>query len=390
MVVDKWIVASGPDWYLPTVSSTEQLMRQFNNDGYGVLWINPIAFKSPFVNSSSRSSVLRKIKNKIRTHLRWLRREAQGFWVLVPLYIPSFSARADRLNRWLIKVQIKFCCILLSINVRNSILWASGSFTAESILGWPFFRKVYESADLISGFRGASPALKQKLEQREKNLCFQATNVFAASEKIAEKLNLLCANKTKIKLLHHGVNYNHFSSRRSTADIMKKIKAKGKPIAGYFGSLSDANDKDVFLALAEQEFSVVIIGKVLGDYGELQQHENIYFLGPIPYPELPSYASAFDVGLLNWRMHEWILNCFPVKSLEYLAMGLPVVSCKIPVLMDHFANEMSFVETPAEFLTEARRLVAEDSLVLRENRRDAVRKWSWDSRYDYVRKILEL
>lgn len=386
----RWVICSGPDWYRPSVTSTKQYIQQFRKNGYAVLWINPIAFKSPFVNSASRSSALNKIRNKLATHLRWLRREGKGLWVLVPFYLPSFSERADRINRRLVALQVRICCLLMRIRVRRAILWISGSFTAEGLLDWPFHRKVYQAADLISGFRNASPALREKLEARECGLCRKTDAVFAASEKIGDQLACLAGTPEKIKLLHHGVDFDHFRATAEPDEAVRRIRALGRPIAGYFGSLSDANDKDVFRALADDGFSVVIIGKVLGDYAELQGHRNIHFLGPVPYPDLPRYAAGFDVALLNWRMHEWIENCFPVKSLEYLSLGLPVVSCRIPVLMDHFQNEMAFVEKPDEFAREARRLVKEDTPGSREKRRSSVRDWSWDGRFDFVQKVLEL
>lgn len=386
----KWIICSGPDWYRPSVTSTKQLVQQFKKNGYGVLWINPIAFKSPFVNSSTKSSALTKIKNKLRTHLRWLRRDSQNFWVLVPFYLPLFSPGADRLNRYLVGIQVRLCSVLLDIKVRNAFLWISGSFTGQGLLGWPFQKKVYQAADLISDFRDASPSLKYRLEAQERNLCHGTHVVFAASEKISEKLIELSKEEKKVRLLLHGVDFEHFSTSVEPADTMKQIKALGKPIAGYFGSLTDANDKEVFLALAQYGFSVVIIGKVLGDYSTLKQHKNIHLLGAIPYSRLPCYATAFDVGILNWRMHEWILNCFPIKALEYLALGLPIVSCKIPVLMRHFKDVISFVETPEEFVAEAKRLVFEDNDLKQLKRREVIKNWSWDSRFDYIRNVLEL
>lgn len=383
-----WIICSGPDWYRPSVTSTKHLIWQFKSDGYHVLWINPIAFKSPFLNSSNKSSAVSKIKNKLWTHLHWLQREFPGFWVISPIYFPVFREGFERLNNRFIRFQIKLCCHLLNIDIHHAILWISGSFTAESLLDWPFYRKVYQAADLISSFRGANTDLKNKLEAKERNLCVKADTVFGASENIAEKLKILTESQKKVHLLHHGVDFDHFASPVEPVSTVCKITSLGKPLAGYFGSLSDANDKDVFIALANVGFSVVIIGKILGDYQALYNYRNIHFLGPVPYIQLPAYAKAFNVGILNWRMHEWIQNCFPVKALEYLALGLPVVSCKIPVLMKHFPTEISFVETPEDFASEARRLVETDTETNREKRCESVRLWSWKSRYEYVKHAM--
>lgn len=386
----KWIVCSGPEWYSPSVTSTKQLMRLFKTNGYCLLWINPIAFKSPFVNSINRKSALEKIKYKFLTHLRWLRRNSKRQWVLVPVYLPLFKKWADSLNRWLVRIQVRVVCLALGIRVKKTILWISGSFTAEAFLDWPFQRKVYQAADLISGFRNAAPALKAKLQARESNLCHRVDVIFSASERISQGLANLSGTAEKIHLLHHGVDLEHFSKSLPPPEKMVRIRAMEKPVAGYFGSLSDANDKIVFLRMADKGFSVVLIGIPTGDYRQLRQHPDIHFLGVVPYQQLPSYAAHFDVALLNWRMHEWILNCFPVKALEYLALGLPVVSCRIPVLMEHLRDEISFVRTADEFADEARRLVVADTPVQRRKRREAVRLWSWSSRFEYVREVLEI
>jgi len=386
----KWIICVGPDWYRPSVTSTKQFVRQFKKNGYNVLWVNPIAFKSPFVNSTTKSSAWRKIKNKIRTHLRGFQRIESGFWVLVPFYFPSFNSKSEIFNRKIVVCQVRLCSLFLGISWKNSILWTSGSFTAEGLLAKSFFRKVYQAADLISEFRDASPELRLNLQNRERNLCNQADVVFAASETIQKKLIELCKVPEKIHVLHHGVDFSHFSNPRELAAPIQKIKAKGNPIAGYFGSLSDANDKNVFLELANHGFSVVIIGKILGDYTKLQTHKNIHFLGTIPYSVLPTYAKGFNIALLNWRMHDWIKNSFPIKALEYLALGLPVVSCKIPVLMNHFSDEIIFAETAQEFVLAAQQCIKTDSEIAQKKRQDIVQSWSWEERFKSVRLILEI
>lgn len=386
----KWIICNGPNWYGSSITSTKQLMRLFRENGYHVLWINPIAFKSPFVNSANRKTALERIKLKFLTHLRWFRLGAERLWVLVPFYLPSFQEWTERLNRWLVSVQVRLICWILGIRIKQTILWVSGSFTVEALLDWPFRRKVYQAADQISVFRNATPVLKKKLEARECKLCHKVDVIFPASRRISEGLAALSGDVGKIHLLHHGVDFSHFSQPIPPADKMLKIRSMGKPVAGYFGSLSDANDKIVFLTLADRGFSVVLIGTPAGDYEKLRLHPHIHFIGSVPYADLPEYATVFDVALLNWRMHEWILNCFPVKALEYLALGLPIVSCKIPVLMEYFPNEISFVQTADEFAKEARRLITVDTPELRRQRRNSVRFWSWNDRYRYIEKVLAL
>jgi glycosyltransferase involved in cell wall biosynthesis len=169
---------------------------------------------------------------------------------------------------------------------------------------------------------------------------------------------------------------------------MSKVKAAGLPVAGYFGTLSDANDKEVFRILAKNGFSVVIIGKVLGDYSSLENLDNVFFTGPVEFNDLPSYAQAFDVCLLNWIMADWISNSYPVKTLEYLAMGKPVISCPIPVVKELFGSLVYFADTPEEYLEKALLALNENSRELSEARVSAASEHTWERKFSIIESVI--
>ena len=362
-------------------------MKRFYEDGYNVLWMNPIAFRSPFSGNSPKKSAWLKIVNKISTHIRLIRRVKNGFWVWVPLYLPLFSPKFDTLNSILIRLQYSSIRSLLFIRCHSSILWCAPGTTSMNVLNFAYRLCIYEAHDLISDFRSNSQALNIALAKKEQTVCKRADIILAASETIREKLQNLVPSKD-VHLLLHGVDYSHFATPVKLCREITDIRKNCLPIAGYFGSLSDANDKQVFVKLANCGFSVIIIGKVLGDFSELQKHPNIHLVGPVKYEQLPSWAQGFDVALLNWRMHNWIKNCFPVKSLEYLAAGLPVVSCRIPVLQRHYSDVISFAETSDDFLTLCRKVISEDSDSARNTRRERVQSSSWGTKYQQVKDLI--
>ncbi|WP_367327589.1 glycosyltransferase [Lentimicrobium sp.] len=383
----KWIIFSGTDWFRPSVTSTRQIMMQFKLKGYYILWVNPIAFKSPAVNSENRKSMRKKILNKLQTHLKFIRKADQGVYVLVPFYIPLFSATGDKINDMLIRLQIAVITFFLGIRIRETILWISGSFTLSPVLHKPFYRKIYQAADLISDFRTSNQALLKELRRKEHYLGTHVDLLFASSPNIMTKLEQLTGRQ--VSLLTHGVNFTHFNTAVEVNPFMLKVKASGLPVAGYFGTLSDANDKEVFRILAERGFSVVIIGKVLGDYSSLENLDNIYFTGPVDFKELPSYARAFDVCLLNWIMADWIYNSYPVKTLEYLAMGKPIVSCPIPVVKELFGSLVYFADTPEEYLEKALLALKENSRELSEARVSAAAEHTWESKFKTIESAIQ-
>ncbi len=383
----KWIICTGPDWFRPSVTSTRQIMLRFLEDGYSVLWVNPIAFKSPAINSDNRKSMKKKITNKLKTHLKLFRHVDENVYVLIPFYIPIFNSFYEKLNEVLINFQIRTASSLLGIKWSEAILWISGNFTLSPLLKYRFRKKIYQAADLISDFRTNNLSLLKKLREKEFHLSNNVDLLFASSPNIKKKLEELSVRK--VHLLTHGVDFIHFSLEHKLNPFIQAIRRKGLPIAGYFGTLSDANDKDVFLKLAENGFSVVVIGKVLGDYTMLQGKKNIYFAGPVEYKYLPSYARGFDVCLLNWIMADWIKNSFPVKSVEYLAMGKPIISCRIPVIEELFGSFVYFANTPDEFLIQSRRSLTENNTQFEQQRIMEASKHTWEKKFDFIKSIIE-
>jgi glycosyltransferase involved in cell wall biosynthesis len=384
--MNKWIICNGPDWFRPSVTSTRQIIYQFRKNDYNVLWVNPIAFKSPAVNSDNKKSIHKKVVNKLKTHLKFFRKVEKGFYVLVPFYIPLFSPFWDKINASFIRFQLKMASSLLDFKMKDAILWISGSFTLSPLLKKTFQTKVYQAADLISDFRTTNQHLLAELKKKEFYLSQNVDYLFASSPNIQSKLEKLSGRE--VHLLTHGVDFDHFTNNHKIHPTIVNIRDQGKPIAGYFGTLSDANDKEVFRKLAQNGFSVVIIGKVLGDYSTLKNQENIYFTGPVAYDELPSYAQGFDVCLLNWIMADWIKNSFPIKTLEYLAMGKPIVSCRIPVVEQMFDELVYFAETPDDFLTQSRLAVENDSPVLAQMRIKMASQQTWEQKYHNIARTI--
>lgn len=381
-----WIISSGPDWFRPSVTSTRQIIFQFRKKGYNVLWVNPVAFKSPSVNSDNKKSMRKKIVNKLKTHLKLFKKIDKGLYVFIPFYVPAFTPGWDKFNAALMKLQLRLVSALLGIRYKDAILWISGSFTLSPLLKKRFRTRVYQAADLISDFRTGNKSLLAGLKQKEYYLSNNVDHLFASSPNIQKKLQELSGRT--VHLLTHGVDYDHFTRETPVNQQMQEIRAKGLPVAGYFGTLSDANDKEVFRKLAENGYSVVIIGKVLGDYSMLEPLGNIYFTGPVSFAELPSYARAFDVCLLNWIMADWIRNSFPVKTLEYLAMGKPVISCRIPVVEQMFGNLVYFADTPGEFLAQANKALSSNSPELADARVRAASEHTWESKFEYISRII--
>lgn len=128
------------------------------------------------------------------------------------------------------------------------------------------------------------------------------------------------------RFLGHGVDVEHFS--RPAGPEPAVMAALPRPIVGFFGAISPWVDLDLLIrvARAHPTWTIALIGPSDIDVTPLRALPNIHLLGRVPYAELPAYARAFDVGIIPFVVNELTAAVNPLKLLEYLACGAPVVS----------------------------------------------------------------
>ena len=195
---------------------------------------------------------------------------------------------------------------------------------------------------------------------------------------------------TKVKHLYlpHGVDYNHFSSGKGeTIDLMELMP---KPIIGYFGVIGNWVDVKVveYLARRFPKYSFVMIGNSSISLDFLRPLPNVHLLGRIAYADLPKYASYFDVGLNPFVMNELTLAVNPLKLMEYYALGIPVISSKLPDILDT-KGPIFFAETHDEFGDRLEEIFQSDLQSLKQTAQDTARKNSWASRADDLSSFIE-
>jgi glycosyltransferase involved in cell wall biosynthesis len=100
---------------------------------------------------------------------------------------------------------------------------------------------------------------------------------------------------------------------------------------GYFGHLSDAwFDWNGFRRVAEvcADLRFEIIGHSPPDGLDLP--DNVYLLGPKPWDQLHVYAKRWSAAIIPFKIGKLSDGVDPIKIYEYLALGLPVVSFRMP------------------------------------------------------------
>jgi glycosyltransferase involved in cell wall biosynthesis len=157
-----------------------------------------------------------------------------------------------------------------------------------------------------------------------------------------------------------------------------KLRSIPKPIIGFFGTISPWLDFDLIIDIAKTrpDWSLVFLGPADTDVKSLTKFRNVYFVGKIPYELLPEYAMAFDVAIIPFLVNELTVSVNPLKLLEYLACGLPIVTTKLPEIRK-FSNLIYIANGPLDFMENIKKALSEDSEKMKVRRIEEARKHSW-------------
>ncbi len=233
---------------------------------------------------------------------------------------------------------------------------------------------------------------------REQKLFKAADTVFTGTYSLYRKKQPF---HSEIEFIPCGVEVDHFiRATHPETVIPRDITGLPHPIMGYFGGLNERLDSEILVRLAKAfpDGSVVLIGPVFADFGlsDFQDQwtsvlpgpespgfrlksipENLYILGIRPYQTLPEYLKAFDVCLLPYVLNQVTQDIHPVKILEYLAAGKPVVSTPLPDVTHFYRDIIVIAESPDDFIPAVRQaLTAPDNA---DKRISFARSRTWEA-----------
>jgi glycosyltransferase involved in cell wall biosynthesis len=251
--------------------------------------------------------------------------------IIVPVHEPRLIRKA---NRTLLQYQIGRHLKALP---RPRVLWTYTPLAMDLMKLDDFDFRLYHCVDDLGSIPGISTSLISDLEQR---LAPAMDAVVTTSRALHDRLSTL---NSHTHYFHNVVDADHFAQARRPGVLPPDLAMIPEPRAIFVGALSDHKIDwsllaDVARLLPEWSFVMIgPIGEETGQHGhELVKHlPNVHLLGHRPYNELPDYLRGGVVGMIPYRITEHTTSIFPMKALEYLAAGLPVVSTPLPAFSGH-------------------------------------------------------
>ncbi len=169
------------------------------------------------------------------------------------------------------------------------------------------------------------------------------------------------------------------------------------PVAGYIGHIGDRIDIALLEAVVEAGIGLLLIGPRQTTFRHddrlrrLVAAPNVQWIGPRRFDELPAYMAAMDVGLVPYADSAFNRASFPLKTLEYLAAGRPVVATPLPAIEWLDTDLVVAAAEPSAFgaAVAAAALTSRTEEAMAERRRFA-EQHSWERRVDELAAVLGL
>jgi glycosyltransferase involved in cell wall biosynthesis len=374
-LIDESIICfAGEDWWYHHPHSKNHILKRLAKHNR-VLFVNSITMGLP---SIGNPDFFHKIRRKLRSYMRWLRKAPEGLWVMTPINVPMYGSSVVRaLNRVLLALQLRL--VMFFLNLRRPIVWVAIPTAADLVNSLGAKLLVYQVSDKYD-VNEDSALSRSVIRDMDSRLKKQAAVVMYSGRKLYEE-----AEPRHRYFLEQAVDYERFAN--VPPGTPEDIAAIPRPVLGYVGA-ADWYTMDVALieqvAKARPDWHWVFIGSK-SNVVKLSA-PNIHFLGSKSYADLPRYYHHIDVCVLPWVQTNAFTNYgSAIKVREYLATGKPVV---ISPLYEYLHTPgVRIYRSTEEFLAMVQESLSADFPCDREARQNAVRHCTWDVR---AREVAEL
>jgi glycosyltransferase involved in cell wall biosynthesis len=327
-----------------------------------------------------RSGDLLRMLRRIRRGLAGRHRVLPGVWVFSPIVLPFPGSRLIRaLNRLLLRDAIRGQARDLGLSNPLLLISVPTAAGVDLVGHLDEVASMYDCMDDLT----VIPMVDASIGATEAQLAQRADVMVAASE----QLRLLKAHiRDDVVVVGQGVDAAHFSR---PAPCPPELACLPRPLLLCVAGIDERIDFALLdeVARMRPEWSIALVGPELYlRAGEAIDQPNVHLLGPRAYADLPGYLQAADVCLIPYRDTPWARACNPVKTLEYLAAGRPVVSTDLPAMRPH-EPLVRVAQGAPEFVAAVQDALAADSPSLATARGAVASGASWHMRAETLYRL---
>ncbi|MFD8498222.1 glycosyltransferase [Amycolatopsis sp. NPDC059657] len=376
------VVVSGVTW--DGVKGSERQLAEALLEYADILWVDPPV--SPATPDRYRG-VAAAAGRQWRPVLREV---AAGIQRLTPVALPGLTRPGIRSTTWpLVRAQLAWA--LWRLRRRPRAVLACSPHDVLGRWGSSTMDVLYGTDDWVAGAE-LMRLDRDRVAREERKSLRRADLVLAVGPELAARWRGLGPEPM---LFPNGCAPDAY-----LADVERAALPDGfpTPVAGLSGQLSDRIDLELLEAVADTGIGLLLVGPRDPAWhparvDSLLDRENVHYVGAVPFDDLLPYLARFDVGLTPYADSAFNRASFPLKTLEYLAAGKPVVSSELPAsrrLADE-TGEIRLADGPAAFAEAvlAAAKEARDPAAV-SVRRGVARAHSWSARAEKLAGLLGL
>jgi glycosyltransferase involved in cell wall biosynthesis len=322
------ILVFADDWGVHP-SSAQHLFKRFLAKNR-VIWFNTVGLRWPRLNLYDVLKLQRKVRHWTGGNQSVADCDSAPEIHDVPLVPLSLGRPARNLNAWILRRAVRRSLTAPQPDIPMPPLFIVSTLplTADLVGTVPGVTFIYYLVDDYASWPGLTGKLVRQMDREQARA---ADRVVAASRALVD-LHQEVADR--IDYLPHGVDVDHFAIGRH---VRAQRKQDGtKPIADviFFGAVDERIDQELFNAVvrARPQLRFLCIGPKTGLKDRLMPAPNLERRPPVPFAELPKLLGQCEVALLPYVQTDLGQRLAPLKALEALTAGLPVVATDIPEL----------------------------------------------------------
>ena len=313
-----------------------------------VAWVNTIGTRPPRLDWKTATRAWEKLRDWTGPNSPRDNNHNPAPEILAPRMWPWFRTSLDRaLNRR-----------LLERSLRPWIEGCAGPVSAVTTLPivadimetLPVDRWIYYCVDDFSTWPGLDA---EPLRRMEKMLISRAGRVAAVSDALKTRLS---SYRDDISLLPHGVDLAHWQTPSSKSS---PIADQPAPRIVFWGLIDQRLDIELLSQLARDltEGTILLVGPEDNPDPRLAELPRVKRVPPVPYEQLPAIARDADLLIMPYADLPVTRMMQPLKLLEYLATGRPVVVRSLPAV-SVWRDCLDAADAPADFSRLARERIA--------------------------------
>lgn len=182
-----------------------------------------------------------------------------------------------------------------------------------------------------------SESLFIRIGRKIEKLLYHNADLIVPVTTAAEKIIQTRSNSTPTSVIPNGVDLKLFKKMEDPSSGIDEIYDKTKFRVGYVGSLGVIHDLRTFVEAAklcevDPDIQFIIVGdggrnNQLQDIIEEFKPGNLEWVGLKKHEQIPYYISSFDLAINPINPSKAFESIVTVKFYEYLACGVPVITC---------------------------------------------------------------